>query len=95
MQMMKSIECVTCNDTRSFNRLINYLAGISRYKNFDENMLMNVYVDSDCDLIGFDSKEYRIQFVNNSHKLGEIMMTDVFIEPVPYKVLRSHMLNLG
>lgn len=89
------ISNVTCNDEKAYNRCINYLYQISEYKNFDDTMMMNVYVDDNNDMIGFESVNYRIQFVNNAHKLKEILLSPVSVDPVPFNVLRSHILAIG
>lgn len=93
--MKINLSNVTCKDERNYNNLISYMARVSRYKNFDESQMMNVYVDNECDLIGFDSQKYRIQFVNNSHKLSEVVQTIAFIDPVPYSALRDAVLKMG
>ena len=84
---------VTCKDEKSYNRLLHYMATIGDYKNFDDTMLCNVYVDSNDDLIGFESQKYRIQYVNNTHKLSELASCK--IGAYPFNVLKSHVLNMG
>lgn len=93
--MSMKLANVTVNDAKAYARLVDYLYRISSYKNFDESMLMNVYVDNDGDLIGFDSQRYRIQYVNNAHKLKEISLSSLQIEPMPFSVLKSHLLKVN
>lgn len=85
---------VKCNDEKSYNRLLHYIATIGDYKNFDESMMCNVYVDGDNDLIGFESQKYRIQYVNNTHKLSEIAKDTTVISAVPFNVLKYHLLHI-
>lgn len=86
---------ITCNDDKSYNRLIHFMMKISAYRNFDEEMLCNVYVDRDDDLVGFESQKYRIQWVNNAHKIKDINLKSLQIEPVPFSILKSKMLSIG
>lgn len=86
---------VTVNDDKSYNRLLHYLTTIFSYKNFDEDMIINVYVTDNCDLIGFDSQKYRIQYVNNAHKLSELMLSPYSVEPLPLSRFKSHILSIN
>lgn len=92
--MQISLMNVTCKDDKNYNNLLSYMANVSRYKNFDNMQMMNIYVDSDCDLIGFDSEKYRIQFVNSAHKMKEIAQSIAHIDPVPYYQLREAILKM-
>lgn len=86
---------VTCVDDKAYTRILDYMVKLSNYKNFDENMPVAVYVDNNRDIIGFESLKYRIQFVNNAHKLYEISNSKVTVDPVPYSALREHFLAMG
>lgn len=93
--MKLNLANVTCTDEKAYNRLIHYLATVSEWKDFDDSQMCNVYVDENCDLIGFDSVKYRLQYVNNAHKLHEIMSSPWSVEPVPFSILRSAILAMG
>lgn len=93
--MKISLRQVTCNDEKAYNSVISYMLKIGEYRNFDETMPIAVYVNDDYDLIGFESLKYRIQFVNNAHKLYEVANTNVSVDPVPYKDFKDHMLCIG
>ena len=93
--MRINLRDVKCNDERAFTRVIDYMVKISNYKNFDETMPIAVYVDDEGDLIGFESLKYRIQFVNNAHKLYEIGKSSVSVDPVPYCDFKEHILAMG
>lgn len=93
--MKINLRQVKCNDDKAFTRLLDYLVKISGYKNFDENMPVVVYVDDNGDIIGFESPKYRIQWVNNAHKLYEITNTSKSVDPVPFSAFREHILAMG
>lgn len=93
--MKINLRQVTCNDEKAMNRVMSYMVKIGDYKNFDETMPIAVYVDDSFDLIGFESLKYRIQFVNNAHKLYEIANSRVTVDPVPYNEFKDHILCLG
>ena len=86
---------VTCTDEKAYNRLLDYLVKIGNYKNFDSSMPVVVYVNDEFDLIGFESPKYRIQYVNNAHKLYELIQSRVTVDPVPFNELKSHLLAIG
>lgn len=93
--MKINLRQVTCNDDRAYNRLLDYIVKISGYKNFDDTMPIVVYVDDNFDLIGFESPKYRIQYINNAHKLYEIKDSRVQVDPVPYTEFKEHILCMG
>lgn len=93
--MKIGIRDVTCKDEKAYSHIIDYMMKISNYKNFDESMPVAVYVDNDRDLIAFESLKYRIQFVNNAHKLYEVINSSTSVDPVPYSDLKEHFLAMG
>lgn len=93
--MKINLRQVTCTDEKAYNSVLHYLSRIGDYKNFDDTMPIAVYVDDDFDIIGFESLKYRIQWVNNSHKLYEIPNSRVSVDPVPYNDFKDHILCLG
>lgn len=90
--MIFNLRQVKCNDDKAKTRLLDYLVKITGYKNFDESMPVVVYVDNDGDIIGFESTKYRIQWVNNAHKLYEIANTKSCVDPVPFSEFKDHVL---
>lgn len=93
--MKINLRQVKCEDEKAFNRLIDYMVKITGYKGFDESQPVMVYVNDDFDLIGFESAKYRIQYVNNAHKLYEIANSRVSVDPVPFSDFKEHILAIG
>ena len=86
---------VTCEDRRAYTNLIHYMMKISQSRNFDEYMPIAIYVDDKKDLVGFESLKYRMQYVNNAHKLYEVINSHYTVDPVPYVDFKEHMLSIG
>lgn len=86
---------VTCKDEKAYAHVLDYMVKIGNYKNFDESMPIAVYVNNDKDLVGFESLKYRIQFVNNAHKLYEVINSKYSVDPVPYSDFKEHILAIG
>lgn len=93
--MIVSLNEVKMADGKAYNRLLRLLGNVYTWKHFDDEQLCSVYVDNDCDLIAFESMTYRLQFVNNAHKVSDAIHTDKHVEPVKFRDFRNHMLNLG
>lgn len=75
--------------------MVHLFMTFSEWKNFDDEQLCNVYVDSKGDLIGFESLSHKINFVNSSHKLYEIINSPHKVDPIPFNEMRSAFLRLG
>lgn len=86
---------VTCNDEKSYLRLVHFFMTVYDWKNFDEEQLCSIYVDNKGDLIGFESLSHRIHFINNAHKLYEMFNSPVTVDPVSFKDMKSAFLALG
>lgn len=93
--MKIGIRDVTCKDAKAYTHVLDYMVRVSNFKKFDDSMPIIVYVNDEHDLIGFESPKYRIQFVNNAHKLYEIKNSSVTVDPVPYSAVREHFLAMG
>ena len=85
---------VRCENHTALNRAVEFISKVSQYPKFDTDQMMYVYVDKGFDLIGFESEKYSIQWVNNKHKLSEVITTPYYLDPVPFWELKSHILSL-
>lgn len=93
--MRISMSNVTCSDDKAYDNLVNYLVRISGFKGLDESMPIVVYADENCDILGFESPRYRIQWVNNAHKLYELIRSENSVDPIPFYDFKNYVLSMS
>ena len=71
VSMQISLSEMSINNSAVHSRLIEYLDKVKIYQNFDENMMLRVFVNNDKDFTAFEAENYRIQFTSYDHKLIE------------------------
>ena len=84
ISMIITLEELTINDKKVQGYLLAYLERMSRYDHFDEDMLLQVYVNKDNDFTAFEAKDYRLQFTSSAHKLVETIRSNKMLEYVSY-----------
>lgn len=85
---------MTVADEKVLSRLVEFLGKVGQYKNFNDQMTLNVYVDTLGDFVAMEAKNYRVQFCSIAHKLSEIM-SGTMIEPtITFKDFKNYVLKL-
>ena len=74
--------------------LLQYMERVSAYERFDVYQLCHVYVDSNKDFCAFDSKDYKIGYNSNDHKVMDILNSRYTVGDVPFCDLRAFVAGL-
>ena len=88
--MKINLSDVTINSSVVLKYLDSYLVKMSHHANFDENMLIKVFVNSRGDFTAFEAKDYRLEFTSSAHKLIETIKSTKILDYVTFKEFRSH-----
>lgn len=69
--MIFDIENMTIDSNKVLYRLQKFLENISNYDNFDGDMELDIFVNSQGDFTALEAVRYNLQFTNAEHKLSE------------------------
>lgn len=69
--MQFPIDLLTVDSPKVLFRLRTFLTNMKAYPSFDENMPLNVFVNSAGDFTAFEAVNLPIQFTSTDHKLIE------------------------
>lgn len=90
-----NIENITVKNPNVRYRLIRFLENISNYDNFDENMEMDVFVNSFGDFTAVEAVDYRLQFTSSDHKLLETIQSKYNKTRTNYREFSKIVYNLS
>ena len=65
------LNLMTVDSAKVLNRLQSFLSNMSNYPNFDDKMLLNIFVNIAGDFTAFEAVNYNIGFTSTDHKLIE------------------------
>lgn len=92
--MKINLDEITINDEKVFSRLLDYLKRMTGYSNFDDQMPVRVYVNSEKDFTAFEAVNYRLSFTSSAHKLLDTIKSKYAPEVVPFSEFYNHVLNM-
>lgn len=85
-----SLSDVTVNDTRTLDKLSNYLRNVSSYRYFDKAMQLRVYVDGEKDFTAVEAVKYRLAFTSTAHKLIDTIRSSYTVDLVSFQDFQDH-----
>ena len=92
--MKFDLEEITLHDDKVFSRLMDYLKRMTAYSNFNDQMKVRVYVDSEKDFTAFEAVNYRLNFTSTAHKLLDTIKSKYAPEVVSFSDFYNHIIGL-
>lgn len=93
--MTFNLDNLTVKSPKVRYRLMRFLENISNYDNFDEDMELDVFVNSLGDFTAVEAVNYNLQFTSSDHKLLETIQSKYIKTRTNYREFSKIVYNLN
>lgn len=85
-----NLQDMTIRSEKVSSKLRAYLYNISRYSNFNPDMMLRVFVASDGDFTAFEAKDYKLAFTSSDHKMMDTIKSKYAPMEVDYRTFARY-----
>lgn len=85
-----NLQDMTIRSPKVSSKLRAYLYNISRYSNFNPDMVLRVFVASDLDFTAFEAKDFKLAFTSSDHKMMDTIKSKYTPLEVDYRTFARY-----
>lgn len=85
-----NLQDMTIRSPKVSSKLRAYLYNISRYSNFNPDMVLRVFVASDLDFTAFEAKYFKLAFTSADHKMIDTIKSKYTPLEVDYRTFARY-----